>query len=83
MTMTKNKTPTASDIKYLIESAREDSLFFSRNNMKFAGDTMRNFGTYRDADGTIYLYRKKPVKHGIRGSWIFDPVALTLTKVQR
>lgn len=34
----------ASELKYRIECANPDSKFFSRENMKFAGDTMCNFG---------------------------------------
>jgi hypothetical protein len=33
----------ASDLKYLHESKEPNSLWFSRPNMKFAGDTMANF----------------------------------------
>lgn len=34
------------------------SPFFSRNNMKFFGDTMKSFATVLDDDGVTVLYRK-------------------------
>lgn len=34
----------ASELKYHVENARTDAKFFTRENMKFAGDTMRNYG---------------------------------------
>lgn len=76
------KTPTAAQIKHAVESHKSESYFFSRNNMKFAGDTMRNFGTYTHSDGTIRLYRKHAVKHGLRGEWVYNPTDYSLRKVQ-
>lgn len=35
---------TPSKLKSEVEKNNPKSLFFSRNNMKFAGDTMSNFG---------------------------------------
>lgn len=35
---------TANELKYRIEQAGHDSHFFTRDTMKFFGDTMRNFG---------------------------------------
>lgn len=72
---------TASDLRAFVESAREDSHFFSRENMRFAGDTMRNYGvrgpvpiaTYRGETVLAWeLYRRRPVKHGMQGSAYFD-----------
>jgi len=69
---------TASELKARHEQANPDSLFFSRNNMKFAGDTMANFGVrkYVTAQGTVSdiheLYRKRPVKMGNKNSFYFD-----------
>lgn len=49
---------TPSDLKFHVENNGHDSHFFSRSSMKFAGDTMRNYGvrsatvrTAYDADG--------------------------------
>jgi hypothetical protein len=59
------------------------SKFFTPNNMKFAGDTMRNYGvsgpmeivTNNGDKATVYeLYRKKPVKNGLQKSAYFDAV---------
>ena len=71
---------TASDLKYKVEQAEYDRYFFTRDTMKFFGDTMRNYGV-RDG-GTIInnldekfevweLYRKHPVKHGMSDSAYF------------
>lgn len=78
-----------SDLKYEIESRRPNSRFFSRENMRFAGDTMRNFGVRKvtvttdyDAEGNYTgrpaesvecweLYRKRPVKCGLKSSNYF------------
>lgn len=64
------------------EAAHPESLFFSRGNMRFAGDTMSNFAvasepvaftTYSGETVTCWeLYRKRPVKHGLRGSFWFN-----------
>ena len=59
------KTP--SDLKFMAEL--DGSLHFCRNNMKFAGDTMRNFGIRRHSNGQIIeIYRKHAVKHGLKTS---------------
>jgi hypothetical protein len=34
----------ASELKYQLEARNTETHFFSRENMKFAGDTMRNYG---------------------------------------
>jgi len=75
---------TPSQLKALHEDAHPESLFFSRGNMRFAGDTMANFGvraepvTFKTWSGDIVtcweLYRRRPVKHGLRGSHYFDCV---------
>ena len=62
---------TPYELKRQYESAHPDGLFFSRNNMKFLGDTMSNYGVW-DAGSHWELYRKKPVKHGASNSMYFD-----------
>lgn len=78
---------TASDLKYHIEQSRLNPYFFDRKTMRFFGDRMSNYGVrkvtitariYND-DGCTYeelqvweLYRKRPVKHGLRASHYFD-----------
>ena len=69
---------TPSELKYHVEST--GSHFFTRQNMRFAGDTMRNFGC---RDGGLVttclgesvdcweLYRRRGVKCGLRGSFYF------------
>lgn len=39
---------TPSELKYHVEQSNDDSKFFSRENMKFAGDTMKNFGVHQN-----------------------------------
>lgn len=71
----------ASELKAKVESANEDSKFFSRGNMRFAGDTMSNFGvrgplpfvTHLGDRIQVYeLYRRRPVKEGLRSSAYFN-----------
>ena len=71
---------TPSELKRKVEAT--GSLYFTRNNMKFAGDTMRNYGvrakpvaieTYTYGKVECWeLYRKKPVKHSLNASAYFD-----------
>ena len=61
---------------------RTGSLFFTRNNMKFSGDTMANYGvrsvtvhSRRFDSGYIdcwELRRKEKTRHGLSGSAFFD-----------
>lgn len=74
---------TSSDLKHEVEARRTESLFFTRNNMKFAGDTMKNYGVrkielkVRDQLNPIpvyELYRRRAVKGGLKSSTYFDAV---------
>lgn len=66
-----------SELKYQVE--KTGSNFFSRDSMKFFGDTMRNYGTrsatVTEYDGTVTecveLYRCRAVKHGLDTSAYF------------
>ena len=71
---------TPYELKDKVESTRSTSKFFCRENMKFAGDTMRNYGvgratiqTWTDPEPIEVweLYRKKPVKCGLMNSAYF------------
>ena len=62
---------TPSELKAKYEAAHPDGLFFSRKAMKFFGDTMANYGV-RDAGTHWELYRKRPVKAGVRNSMFFE-----------
>lgn len=72
---------TPSELRARHEDAHPESLFFSRNNMAFAGDTMSNFAVSREpVTFTTYsgepvtcweLRRKRPVKHGLQSSHYF------------
>ena len=65
---------TPSELKSHVEQG-PDRYFFTRETMRFFGDSMRNYGV-RDG-GTIRtvevweLYRKNPVKQGLTGSAYF------------
>jgi hypothetical protein len=76
----------ASELKLKIEQATEGSRFFSKENMRFAGDTMANFGVQstnlpvEDQETTPpsikevvvwELYRKQPTRKGFLGSFYF------------
>ena len=66
---------TPSQLKAKILETGEQPYFFTRETMRFFGDTMANFGVRRaEHEGTLCweLYRKRPVKHGLRGSFFFN-----------
>ena len=68
---------TPSELKYQIEQAGHDPHFFTRSTMRFFGDTMRNYGVRKaiiNGRDAWELYRKRPVKHGLRNSAYFDAV---------
>ena len=63
---------TSSDLKYYTQDTNPH--FFTRSNMKFFGDTMRNYGVRScNIDGIDLweLYRKKPVRRGHQRSHYF------------
>ncbi len=71
---------TSSELKFKVEQANPNSCFFSRENMKHHGDTMRNYGV-RKAEVTTTsgetvkcweLYRRAPNKHGLKASAYFN-----------
>jgi hypothetical protein len=71
---------TPAQLKTEIERHNPDSKFFSRVNMKAAGDTMANYGvsgpveieTVTGEMVTVWeLYRKNPVKQGLQKSAYF------------
>jgi hypothetical protein len=68
---------TASELKRNIELENPNSLFFSRGNMKFAGDTMANYGVLKteilvNHNIEVYeMHRKKPTKNGLKSSSYF------------
>ena len=85
---------TPSELKHAVETTGRETHFFSRNNMKFAGDKMSNYGVRKTKIKTNYneldewvganggveievweLYRKKPVKAGLKSSCYFDCVS--------
>jgi len=71
---------TPSELKYQVENTKGESYFFTRQTMKFFGDTMKNYGvrsatvdTHTQQNVDVWeLYRKRPVKHGLQKSAYFD-----------
>jgi hypothetical protein len=61
----------SSQLKYNHESLNPSSFYFTRDSMRFFGDTMRNYGVRTHAN-SYELYRKHPVKHGLSKSAHFD-----------
>ena len=62
---------TPSELRFHVEQT--GSHFFDRKALKFFGDTMKNYGC-RDAGEEWELWRKKQVKHGLKGSHFFNKV---------
>jgi len=71
---------TSSELKYKIEQAGHEPYFFSRDTMRFFGDRMSNYGVREtvittnmgETEIAVYeLYRRRPVKHGLRDSAYF------------
>jgi len=64
---------TIYELKYNVENIAKNQYFFSRKTMSFFGDTLKNFGVI-DNDDNWLVYRRKPVKHGLQGSFNFDKI---------
>ncbi len=75
---------TPSELKALYERNEEGAaLYFTRDTMKFFGDTMKNYGVRKIQVAEKWdeskpepfeaweLYRIKPVKHGLKSSSYF------------
>ena len=74
------KISNASDLKYHVEQSGREPHFFTRQTMKFFGDTMRNYGVRQPRLITTVLgesvmcyelYRRRPVKGGSQSSAFF------------
>lgn len=65
---------TPSELKFQYESLNR-GYYFTRDSLKFFGDTMRNYGV-RDAGTYWELYRKRPVKYNLQSSHYFHKVTL-------
>jgi hypothetical protein len=62
---------TFSELKYNHELHNAGSSYFSKETMRFTGDTIANYGVLTH-DDSYELHRKKPVKHGLDNSAFFD-----------
>lgn len=78
----KVKTPTPAELKRLTRET--EPFFFTRSTMDFFGDTMgnygcRNAGPIQTRNGMVAcweLYRRRPVRHGLRDSAYFCKATL-------
>lgn len=61
---------TPSQLKALYQEKQPDGHFFDHKTMKFFGDTMKNYGCC-DAGTHWALYRKRPVRHGLKATHYF------------
>ena len=65
---------TPSELKANILEHDHNSHYFDRKTMRFFGDTMNNYGVRKTKmnDVAVWeLYRKRPVKHGLKRSAFF------------
>lgn len=62
---------TPSQLKFHILSHNFASFYFSRDTMKFFGDTMQNYKVIEHTD-KWELARRKPVKHGRQSPAFFS-----------
>ena len=70
---------TPNELKANILKHDPESHFFDRKTMQFFGDTMKNYGVrktkilgYSPLPVEVWeLYRKRPVKHGLKNSAFF------------
>lgn len=82
---------TPSALKFHIEQANPQSRYFCRENMRFAGDRMSNYGvrettidTWTEEAVPVYeLYRRKPVKHKLQSSAYFRKATFEQTFPKR
>lgn len=82
---------TPSELKARVEETEGERYFFTRDSMRFFGDTMANYAvtkepvTFTDYSGETVtcweLRRKRPVKHGLRSPAYF--CTTTFRKVAR
>jgi|KBSMisStandDraft_5_1062788.scaffolds.fasta_scaffold1183956_3 hypothetical protein len=80
--MPTNERMTPALLRANVEAAGREPYFFTRESMRFFGDTMANyavtrepvtFKTYSGETVTAWeLRRKRPVKHGLRAPAYFD-----------
>ena len=71
---------TPSELKYQHELYNPDSVYFTRQTMKFFGDTMKNYGVRSCCSNTWELYRKTPVKNGLSNSAYFNKLTFKQVK---
>lgn len=71
-----DKPKNASELKSWIEGLGQiGEHFFAHKTMRFFGDTMANYGV-RSFGNYWELYRRKPVKHGLKESAYFNKETL-------
>jgi len=71
----------SSELKYQYETNNPQGFFFTRDTMRFFGDTMRNYGVVNH--GSHYeLWRKRPVNGGLSSSAFFSADAFKLIDLE-
>jgi hypothetical protein len=77
---------TPSGLRAELLARNSESRYFSRENMRFFGDTMRNYGvrltTINGGVQVFELYRRKPVKHGLQSSAYFLADTFARTRIE-
>lgn len=75
---------TPSELKQHVLASGDNPHFFDYKTLRFFGDTMRNYGVRTATITTVHgtaevweLYRKQPVKHGLKASAYFDRVTFS------
>jgi hypothetical protein len=60
-----------------------NSHFFTRDTMRFFGDTLANFGVKKMCFNTYKIYRKKPVKFGLDSSYEFNIFTGSIKRLEK
>lgn len=72
----------ASQLKAMHLTLQPDSHFFTRDTMRFFGDTMRNFKVRKACTNTYILSRRQPVKNGLNSTYEFNIISGVLKTIQ-
>jgi hypothetical protein len=70
-----NQIRTASQLAGFVSNSTSDSFYFSKDTLRFFGDSMSNYGIKHHKLGArhiVELRRKRAVKHGMTASAYFE-----------
>lgn len=79
-----------SELKKRYEENNRPAMYFCRENMRGAGDTMSNYGVMASTVVDMYgkerevwcLYRKFPVKYGVQTPTFFDKGSFRIVRTR-